>query len=367
MAQTMNTPQGRGKLHGAGGQLPPPVYVFAIATGFVLLVLFQFLLIVRLTYGAGEARAPDWYAGGVWALLMTLVLFWVVVNLRWAAQSFRRFRAMGGYRHLAVALCCGLTATGIETVMIARILTEDPIVMDFSHSGARPSPPRATTVAITGDAAEGKKLFSMSCVTCHGPTGDGLNNLAPSLRASEFIKSSEVASILRVIQQGRALNDPANKSGKVMPARGGNPFLTDDQASHLAVFVKSLPGSGAVPSTAATDAPVVQLSRWVLPAAAAPRSGMVTLSPGRDLIDETAWQKRGSERRSLLFRNLGLSALVVHGLFLCGLFLFSSHVLFRWLLGIRGRPGHSLFNVSVWGWLVAAGSWVLLLIVFELW
>ncbi len=367
-AQDMNAQTGLERQREAGWFVPPLAFVFAAVAGFSLLVVLLVLLVIRLTYGTGEVRGPQWFAGGGWALLMTLALIWAVVSLGLAARSFRQLQAFAGYRYLAIGLCCGLTAASIDALMIARTLSDEPIVMDFSNTGtgSKRSPAPLAPAAVSGDATEGKKLFAMSCITCHGPTGDGLNNLAPSLRKSDFVRSAEVASVLRVIQQGRAIADPANKSGKVMPARGGNPFLTDTQASHLAVFVKSLPESGVAAPAPSSETPVVQLSRWVVPPAALPPPGTILLKPGKDLIDESAWQQRSSERRDRIVRNLGLAALSIHGLYLCGVFLFSSHLLFGWLLGIRVRDGQARFSLSAWSWLVAIGIWVILLILFGL-
>ncbi|MEZ6080590.1 MAG: cytochrome c [Pirellulaceae bacterium] len=93
-------------------------------------------------------------------------------------------------------------------------------------------------VPAQGDAEEGRKAFSTACITCHGPSGGGMPNLAPSLRGSPFIASADDTAIANVIRLGRPVGDPNNKTGKVMPARGGNPFLGDDKVVHLVAFIR---------------------------------------------------------------------------------------------------------------------------------
>ena len=96
------------------------------------------------------------------------------------------------------------------------------------------------TEAVAGDPARGKKWFSMSCVTCHGPTGDGVPNAAPSLRTSDFRHKASELEIAALIRNGRPVGDPANKTGKPMPAKGGNPFLDESKIADLVAFLKDL-------------------------------------------------------------------------------------------------------------------------------
>lgn len=343
-------------------------FVLAACCGFALSVVLQCLLIVRLTYGRGDVAAEGWTMWGAWAAVPAIVLLWGLVNLRWSTRALRSWKLADAYTYLGMVLCCGLGGLGLQSLLAARTISDAPIVMDYSHLGTPRAATRPTaSEVVSGDAAEGQKIFSLSCVTCHGPTGDGLNNLAPSLRTSEFIKSSEPASILRVIKRGRAVTDPENKSGKAMPARGGNPFLTDQQAAHLAAFVKSLPESSAAASSPASADPTVEavpLARWVVPAAAVPPGGLIKLSPANNLIGSEAYVLQSNERRSELKRQLGLAALFVHGFFLFGVLIATSRMLFGWLLGVERSGASGRFTVVAWGWLVATALWLVVWTVF---
>ncbi len=352
-------------LRKTGDRFAPGSFIVAAVSGFLLLVVMQCLLIVWLTYGSSFGTDDRWSVWNLWAALPLLVLFWGLFNLRWAVEALRTLSWNAAYPYLGALLCCGIGGLGLQALFAARALSDSPITLDYSHLGTPrvAAQPSAAPVAV-GDATEGKSIFSLSCVTCHGPTGDGLNNLAPSLRASDFVKAADPTAILQVIVQGRTVDDPANKSGKAMPARGGNPFLTDQQAVHLAAFVKNLTEGTAV-AESNSGTPVVQLSRWVVPAAAKPPEGMINLTPDKHLIGP-AFQLRSEERRSELVRNLGFAAVAAHSFFLLGLFLAASQLLFGRLLGVRMTGSSTRIQIITWGWMAATLAWGLLWVLFGL-
>jgi cytochrome c oxidase cbb3-type subunit III len=82
------------------------------------------------------------------------------------------------------------------------------------------------------DAAAGKKIFEANCVTCHGETGKGNQELgAPNLTDQIWLYGSDEASIVETITNGR--------SG-VMPAWVGR--LDPVTIKALTVYVHSLGG-----------------------------------------------------------------------------------------------------------------------------
>ncbi len=341
------------------------VFVGTAVLAFLLLILAQSWAIIAGTYGPRATSAGSWVGGWGWALLTAITLCWALINLHWSWLAMRDFRWFAGWSHLAIVICCGLVALGLQAIMAARWLSATPIVLDYTHMG-RPAPAaRPSPVTVVGDAAEGKKLFALSCLTCHGPTGDGLNNLAPSLRMSEFVRTADEKAILRVIQFGRSVTDPANTTGKVMPARGGNPFLTDEQAAHLAAFVKSIPASAAQESAPGGIDPGPQLARWVVPPAAVPVAGMIQLRPDMDLIGSEGFQHRRQQRRQELSEQFGVAAMAVHGLFLLGVLLSTSYELFYWLLEDPKNGTPARLRIWTWGWWIVAVSWVAIVVVFS--
>lgn len=352
--------------------LSPRVFVLVATLLFLFLVVLQLVWVVDRTYGTGGGSTSDRPIPWTWGLLALGVLIWGALNLRWSIQSIRRAETQAAYGYFAILLCSGLMAFGLECLILARGLTQEPLLYDFTHlaapAAARPVGESRGSGNLKGDAGEGRKLFAMSCVTCHGPGGDGLNNLAPSLRTSEFIKTNEPAAITRVVKLGRAVTDPQNKSGKMMPAKGGNPFLTDQQVADLVAFVKQLPESsagGPAAPPAADGPPLAQLSRWVVPSAAQPPAGLIALNSARDRIGSEAILRVRAERRAQLLNNLGLSALVVHGCFLLGVFFCSSDLLLGWLLRVPRRQSGGWLVINAWGWFLALGLWIFLLVLFN--
>lgn len=176
--------------------------------------------------------------------------------------------------------------------------------------------------------------------------------------------SADDAAIANVIRNGRAATDPQNKTKKLMPPRGGNPFLGDDQIAHLVAFVKALQTTAPAAAGGVADAsaaPSAQLARWVVPPAADAPSGMVSLEDRSDIGDEAAWRDRHESRRSSLVSVLTLASTGIHSLFLVGVMVVSSHVLLR---GLRNESAaeESWWSWSASGWIAAAVVWLVIVL-----
>jgi disulfide bond formation protein DsbB len=91
-----------------------------------------------------------------------------------------------------------------------------------------------------GDAAKGQELFSVSCVACHGPKGEGVTGLGKDMTTSQFIADQSDAQLLEFVKKGRDTSDPANTTGVAMPPKGGNPALTDEQLLDIIAFIRSI-------------------------------------------------------------------------------------------------------------------------------
>lgn len=334
----------------------------------LLLIAFWGLLlsvfVVHKTYVGQEAATDSGNLEPIWAFLLAAALGWALLNLYWSMTSLHLRSARGYYNHLAIAIGCGGIAIGIQTVMFAHSLTMQPMVLDYSvvannRQTAQPAPPSADA-GMAGDPVEGKKVFSTICLTCHGPTGRGMPNLAPSLVGSSFVASSDNAAVARVIRLGRALGEPNNKSGKVMPARGGNPFLTEQQISHLVAFVRSIQAGGSMASAGnAESVPTVQLAKWVVPSATEPPKGLDSQVVEAEKTAGLARRWQQSERRQALMRHLTLALTGVHGLFLLGVVVLSSNLLLTRLTEVPHEKSPTLGNISVGGWIIAAVAWIL--------
>lgn len=136
-------------------------------------------------------------------------------------------------------------------------------------------PPAAQVVAYSRAAvAEGQGVYASICVACHGPDARGIPGLGKNLIESTFVHGLSDEELLQFIVMGRDPSDPANTTGIAMPARGGNPSLTDDQLRSVIAFLRTESGSApvqqaAVPTVVTTVAPTVtaapRLEATILP------------------------------------------------------------------------------------------------------
>lgn len=116
--------------------------------------------------------------------------------------------------------------------------------------GEEPTPaaeaPTATAesavAAITGDAAAGEKIYQTTCVACHGPDAKGVPSLGKSLHPSDsdFVSSRTDAELVEYINVGRLPDDPLNTTGVAMPAKGGNPALSEQDMYDVVAFMRTL-------------------------------------------------------------------------------------------------------------------------------
>lgn len=100
-----------------------------------------------------------------------------------------------------------------------------------------------TTVATgggSGDAAAGATVYAGTCAACHGETAAGIDALGKPLSPSEFVASTSEDDLVAFIKVGRPVSDPLNTQGVDMPARGGNPSLTDTDLQNVAAYIKTL-------------------------------------------------------------------------------------------------------------------------------
>jgi disulfide bond formation protein DsbB len=114
---------------------------------------------------------------------------------------------------------------------------------------ASPSP----TVALPGDPTRGATLYGANCATCHGANLEGGIGavLNPIDKLPGVANSLDPTFLIQVITNGRKpqIGDPKQKE---MPAKGGNPNLTDQDIKDLAAYIiqqNQMPaGSGPLPA-----------------------------------------------------------------------------------------------------------------------
>lgn len=179
---------------------------------------------------------------------------------------------------------------GGMTLLLIGLLASRPNVIPANTSEATTaagavSPESTTVVAEATEAAQavavaldpakvkaGETGFQTICSACHGFNAMGIPGLGKTLIGSEFVNSQTDDQLVAFLIVGRAVTDPLNTTGVMMPARGGNPNFTDDKLAEIVAYIRSLnqaasqAASGVVPTAAptsstpaATSAPFTQL------------------------------------------------------------------------------------------------------------
>lgn len=90
------------------------------------------------------------------------------------------------------------------------------------------------------DIEIGQALYMQSCASCHGKTGEGMAMQGSPLIRSHFLTQNTDSQVVRFLQRGRTAEDPASLMQRAMPARGGNPNLTDQDLADITAYLRAL-------------------------------------------------------------------------------------------------------------------------------
>ncbi len=85
------------------------------------------------------------------------------------------------------------------------------------------------------DVKAGKKLYSQTCVACHGANGKGALPGVSNFTTADGPLSKSDAELTKSITEGFATPGAALS----MPAKGGIPSLTDDDMRALIAYLRS--------------------------------------------------------------------------------------------------------------------------------
>ena len=81
---------------------------------------------------------------------------------------------------------------------------------------------------------------SFASLLRHGADAHGLEGLGKDLHANAFVAGNSDDEMVAFLQVGRTPDDPANDTGVLMPPRGGNPALTDDDLLDVVAYLRTL-------------------------------------------------------------------------------------------------------------------------------
>ncbi len=113
---------------------------------------------------------------------------------------------------------------------------------DKAEAKPTTAPVATESPKIVGDATAGEAVYMGTCVACHGPNAEGVPNLGKSMHPddSEFIRTSTDEELVEFIKVGRTPDDPLNTTGVGMPAKGGNPAITEQQLYDVVAWMRTL-------------------------------------------------------------------------------------------------------------------------------
>jgi len=106
---------------------------------------------------------------------------------------------------------------------------------------------------------EGSRLFSTTCTACHGSDAKGILGLGKTLVDSQFVNRLNDDELVAFLQVGRPTTDTLNTTGVMMPAKGGNPSLTDENLNAIVDYIRSLNGATVVNDVAGVATPIPTL------------------------------------------------------------------------------------------------------------
>jgi disulfide bond formation protein DsbB len=129
-------------------------------------------------------------------------------------------------------------ATQIRPVTVAAEAAEQPATE--AVSAGETAPEAAEAQPLLGDPVQGQQEFAMTCAACHGPAGEGIQGLGKDLTASQFVTDQTDSELIDFIKVGRDPGDPLNTTGIGMPAKGGNPALSDEELQNIVSYIRTI-------------------------------------------------------------------------------------------------------------------------------
>ncbi len=123
--------------------------------------------------------------------------------------------------------------------------------------------PEPQVVAMAIDPVKvkaGENTFQSTCSACHGFNAMGIPGLGKTLIGSDFVNGLTDDELLVFLETGREVTDPLNTTGVMMPARGGNPSITDDKLVEVIAYIRSLNTVSSEIASVPTAAPTIDPS-----------------------------------------------------------------------------------------------------------
>jgi mono/diheme cytochrome c family protein len=145
----------------------------------------------------------------------------------------------------AMRLPKGLKLSALVALAIPALIALTAIT---TLADSSPSPTPAGGGALPGDPARGATLYGQNCATCHGANLEGGIGavLNPIDKLPGVANSLDPKFLIDIITNGRQ-PQPGDPKQIAMPAKGGNPALTDQDIKDLAAYIIEQNRTGSPP------------------------------------------------------------------------------------------------------------------------
>lgn len=315
------------------------------------------VLLGRLTPSVAQAAATSQTLA--WAVMVLVA----AAGGRWSCRLAQRAELCRQHDAAAAGLTLGLTAVapalavcviGLIALVRHPLALSEPIVVNVvprvaATEASGSDAGLAAAVAAEPDAQRGAKLYANACAACHGDGGQGLENIGPALAATEFLGGRSDQQMIEFLQVGRSPGDADSKMGRAMPARGGNPALTDQDLADIVAHLRTLLATeGAVE----VGVQAASLPRWLAPPPAEPLGGVA------DAYRVPTWQDiQGIDRPAHQPWHLDLYLQCLMAMIACQMaLLLSTAALLLRALGDERRLGGADMGHAVIGWSLVAAT-----------
>jgi mono/diheme cytochrome c family protein len=98
------------------------------------------------------------------------------------------------------------------------------------------------------DPARGRSFYKQSCIVCHGANYQGMPHQGVSLRDSTFIAGRSNEELWNFLKVGRKPDDKQSKTKLLMPPRGANPNLDDEDLMDVVAFLRTVQAQPIAPA-----------------------------------------------------------------------------------------------------------------------
>lgn len=157
--------------------------------------------------------------------------------------------------HRAVGMGAPLRGRAMPaaTMLAAAILAAAGCTPDAAPGGANSAGAERANAKAAVAPADGARIYSANCQSCHGPDGRGMPGVFPSLAHSPVAEGDPAALALWVLKGRRPASMPASKySAGEMPSFA---WMKSADAAALFTYVRSSFGNSAPPvETSVIDA-----------------------------------------------------------------------------------------------------------------